>query len=384
MPQLELLPDQIHQVAHNFLIRDPKNREALDKHDMPYISEEGLTLLIANLINTKKSDTDYDIRNTFITWDQKKQPGQPRPYEFVNLSSFLQSFGPLPEGSDMKLIIGMTFPSVGHTVTMYLRNVNHTLKVFLYDVNRGLTLKDSSSHEIIIAVRGYAKSHGLDYKIVVNSTTLQKDYYTCPAFSYASTRYFMKHGHELFQAIDNPKLQFGYDGQFDGQPDPKIVFLKADALPARLLKWGQFKTFEEFEEFHRKKVKTMREVYKVEAEDIVMRPGVQFDSKDLFAQSSADKRADEIVNTTKNLTLSEYRLKHLNDLEKTDGKVIRDALTPTLEKNSALLEAIVELLNQQGCINEDLTLNEVKVSELLNKSRAVITRDHSQLPRPRG
>ena len=88
---------------------------------------------------------------------------------------------------------------------MYCRREDGVLKAFVYDASRGLTFPDSSSHVAVNAIRHYVQRHHLRYKIIIDSTTLKKDHYTCTIFSLQSCRYFMKYGAELFPLIDNPE-----------------------------------------------------------------------------------------------------------------------------------------------------------------------------------
>ncbi len=233
---IELLDIETERLMEAFLNRDPVNVSAIKRGEYPFISEDGVRILIANLLETKTDDTRYNLDNTFVTWDQKKQALN-QPYQFLNLQQCLIKIGRLKPGEDAKLIVGMDFPSetkiqgLGHSVSIYIRNIAGVLKVFIDDPSRGLTFKNSSSHEIVNVIKDYANSHALPYRIIIIATTLQKDHHTCSVFAYLSTRYYMKHGNELFGEIDKPENLFLYNGSFSGVKDKNIFFLKADKLP---------------------------------------------------------------------------------------------------------------------------------------------------------
>ena len=229
-----------------------------------------------------------------MVWDVKKS-GLERPYRFTNLEKLFKDVGELGKGKDLKIIVGMTFPSLGHAVSIFCRRDDGVLKAFVYDASRGLTFPDSSSHEVVNAIRHYAQRHHLRYKIIINSTTLEKDHHTCTVFSLQSCRYFMKYGAELFPLIDNPEKHFFYTKAFEKGAGNNVVFLKADHLPEPLLKWGQYETLDEYIRFHLLKIERMRKVYGIEAKEVAIVKGIQFDSKDIFATEEGNERQQSII-----------------------------------------------------------------------------------------
>ena len=73
----------------------------------------------------------------------------------------------------------MTFPSLGHAISLYCRRENGILKAFIYDTSRGLTFSDSSSHEVVLAIRQFARQLNLKYKIIISSLLFFKDIQRC-------------------------------------------------------------------------------------------------------------------------------------------------------------------------------------------------------------
>ncbi|WP_419419431.1 hypothetical protein ACNVED_13070 [Legionella sp. D16C41] len=372
MPTLTL-KDKI-KLAQDFLKRDPKNLEAIGRGEAPYISYEGLTLLVADLCYKKKSDQRYNTNNTIVVWDEKKQAVN-RPYQFTHLESLLDGINRLDEHEDLKIIAGMSFASLGHAVSIYCRRSGGLLKCFIYDSTRGLTFKSTSSHELIIALRALAKRLGLDYKIIINSTILEKDHHTCAVFSFLSLRYFMKHGVALFDSIDVAEKQFPYDGLFAEAPDERVVFLKADQLPEQLLKWGQYETLDEFIRYHQLKVQRIREVYGMPAEDICIKEKLQYDNPDLFALGKDNPKSSTIVSAKKQYTLAHYREASRGTVyDPQTGKVKKEnALMATITKEQVLLIKIVDILNQEGAITQSLEIDEGKLSTLLVRAQKVLS-----------
>jgi len=96
----------------------------------------------------------------------------------------------LAVNSDAKII----YISGIHSIPFYLRNEEGVIKCFIVDPEAGVY---GYPDEIIQRVRSVFP----EADIILSSTTLQKDFYSCSTFAVKAVMYFVKHGQEIFSYL---------------------------------------------------------------------------------------------------------------------------------------------------------------------------------------
>lgn len=164
-------------VEEGILTQNSRDREG--EH---YLTYEALTLLIEKKIRKhkiKNNGLKYNARNIFIIKNDEK-----------NLEHILQNVE-LKNGEDAKIIYILGI----HSIPFYLRNENGKIKCFIVDSEAGVYGLSFELLEVLNKVFPSAY-------IILSSTTLQKDFYSCSTFSFKVLLYFVKHGGDIFSYIE--------------------------------------------------------------------------------------------------------------------------------------------------------------------------------------
>lgn len=147
-----------------------------------YLIYEAIALLVEKKIRhhkPSKNSLPYDSRNIYII---KNDPD--------NLEYILTHLN-LEMGRDAKII----YVSGVHSIPFYLRNQQGQIRCFLVDSEAQVNgLPDDIIYTIQKALP--------PIDLVVSTTTLQRDFYSCSTFAIKALMYFVKHGDEVFTWID--------------------------------------------------------------------------------------------------------------------------------------------------------------------------------------
>ena len=127
----------------------------------------------------------------------------------------------LGEGEDAKMIIVDQI----HMIPLYLRKMNDRVHAFIGE-SFG-TCDNDKTERLIKDLKDQYKNPN----IIVSSTPIQHDYFSCTSHSIKSIMYFAKHGASLFEEIDYP------ENMKSEQSGVKI--LKSDKLPAVFIKFAK-------------------------------------------------------------------------------------------------------------------------------------------------
>lgn len=164
------------------------SQDKRDREGECYLTHEGLTLLLEKKLiqhKQKKNGLPYQKNNIFVVKNDEEK-----------LSKILKNIN-LKSGEDIKLIIITGL----HAVPVYIRNENNKIKCFIVDSYAGVGNKWPTHISNLI------KSAYADPFIVLSSTLLQRDYYSCYIFSTKALMYFAKHGKEIFPYLEKSNCQ---------------------------------------------------------------------------------------------------------------------------------------------------------------------------------
>lgn len=161
---------------------DPAMR---DKEGEYYLTYEAITLLIEKKIRnhkTKHQGLVYNAKHLYVIKN-----------DLDNFKCILTELD-LHAEEDAKFIV----ISGIHSISVYLRNSQGTIRCFIID-------PEATANEPPIALMETVLEVYPSAKVVLSSTLLQKDYYSCSTFAIKALLYFVKHGSKVFEYIDSQK-----------------------------------------------------------------------------------------------------------------------------------------------------------------------------------
>lgn len=213
------------------------------KHTLDYLTFEDIELLVYSYKQKHQFHSGYDLCNVKVIEDFG---------DFRNLKNYFAQLGNLQPNESIKLILKIKkdepahyTPYLGvHMLSVYIRNEGGQLSAFVFDAAAGLLCdkRDGFDH-LTETLQAYLNtSENPNSRIIKSSAIIMGDQRNCSIYSLSALRYFIKHGHQLFSQIE-PFLVEQNNKIFD-QDNDKIFHLKADGLPARLVKMTNRKTLE--------------------------------------------------------------------------------------------------------------------------------------------
>ena len=167
----------------NPLVEEGDYRDSLHrmKQGELYLTYEAIALLVEKKIRTHKSSKKslpYHSRNMYVI---KNDLGN---FEYILAGLALAL------NDDAKVI----YISGIHSVPIYLRNQQGRIRCLIVDSEADV---NSYPHELMPVL--YKVFPQLD--LVMSSTKLQRDFYSCSTFAIKALMYFVKHGEDIFLSL---------------------------------------------------------------------------------------------------------------------------------------------------------------------------------------
>jgi hypothetical protein len=192
-----------------------------------------VALLIQDYQRRKAGDPAYDLMHMFVVEDNQS---------FTQTEALLNQIT-LKDGENAKLMIKVTqAPGVLglHYVPVYIQKIDGQIKMFIMDAGSGIGYEQRDGYQHLTHMLSrWAHAHtepGKAIPLMIKTSTLtQSDLHNCSVYGIQAMRFFARHGARLFERIPTSDLVSG-DQKIRDQADPTVHHLKADALPAHLLK----------------------------------------------------------------------------------------------------------------------------------------------------
>lgn len=173
--------DLLKQCSLNPLVEEGSYKGKRDHEGELFFTYEFLALLVYHkiIMNPNKA---YDKQNILVIDEEKSQLG---------LKDTLQKLALDKDGDNAKII----YISEIHARSLYLRNVKGQVMCFILDPEPD---GDTEIASIVADALPTAR-------IIMNTTHLQVDYFSCGTFAIKALMYFAKQGDHFFDLIDKPK-----------------------------------------------------------------------------------------------------------------------------------------------------------------------------------
>jgi hypothetical protein len=199
--------DLLKQCLLNPLVEEGSYKGKRDHEGELFFTYEFLALLVYHkiIMNPNKA---YDKQNILVIDEEKSQLG---------LKDTLQKLALDKDGDNAKIL----YISEIHARSLYLRNVKGQVMCFILDPEPD---GDTEIASIVADALPTAR-------IIMNTTHLQVDYFSCGTFAIKALMYFAKQGDHFFDLIDKPK--------FLTKRAKNMYDLSEEHLPAPLWKLSQ-------------------------------------------------------------------------------------------------------------------------------------------------
>jgi hypothetical protein len=321
-----------------------------------FITREDLELLVYGYVQKHRLDPAYDVSNVKVIEDV---------HDMRFLKSYLEKIGTLKKDESIKLILKIKKgepahyqPNLGvHVIPIYIRHEGDTVSVFLMDNAAGVVLekRDGFDNMLTILNDHLRSCYGDNYRIIKSSAITMADARNCPMYALSTLHYFIKQGHLLFQAITK-HLVSQQKKVFD-QDDPKIYHLKADALPAALVKMT-----------NRRNLKRMNDGYNHEWMPVKVTLSKNYATHRDFVSPLMDKP----VGKTQQKTLKKYLELNSESRRTQQGKAYKYNLTAERKMRNARRN-ILWMLQLNGVVNHSEnaanTIDPQQLANLFSKVR---------------
>lgn len=223
------------------------------KDTLNFLTINDIQLLVYKYIQEHTGDPTYNLANIRVIEDL---------HQFGNMQQYLGEIGKLNDGMDLKLLLKIKkgepahySPNFGvHVIFAYMRCEGEALSIFILDQAAGVICETRDGFvNMISVIEAYAKQfYGSDkYKLIKATGINQGDGRNCPMFVISAFHYFTKDGDKFFTSIKDyivPKEQMVFDLDKDN-----IFHLRADGLPAKLVKMTNRRTLKRVNEAYRHK-----------------------------------------------------------------------------------------------------------------------------------